>query len=104
MIATSSEDGETFSVLNNGAAVHNLGGVPDTIVIDETMYMYAHKYNGQTVAINIITSTDGLSWEEAGSALEDAESPSILQLPDGTYRMYYVKSMSEEENEELVAE
>ena len=104
VIATSSEDGETFSVLKNGAAVHNLGGVPDTIVIDETMYMYAHKYNGQTVAINIMTSTDGLSWEEAGTALEDAESPSILQLPDGTYRMYYVQSMTEEEYEAFIAE
>ncbi len=104
VIATSSEDGETFSVLNNGAAVHNLGGVPDTLVIDETMYMYAHKYNGQTVAINIMTSTDGLSWEEAGTAVEEAESPSILQLPDGTYRMYYIQSMSEEEYKAFIVE
>jgi hypothetical protein len=103
VIATSSEDGETFSVLNNGAAVHSLGGVPDTIVIDEILYMYAHKYSGTGMVINIMTSTDGLSWEAAGTALEEAESPSIVQLSDGSYRMYYVKSMSEKEYEEMIA-
>ena len=102
VIATSSEDGETFSVLNNGAPVHNLGGVPDTIVIDKTMYMYVHKGNGETTAINIITSTDGLSWEEAGTALEEGEAPSVVQLSDGRYRMYYIQSLSKEEYEELV--
>lgn len=103
MIATSSEDRETFSVLNNGAAVHNLGGVPDTIVMNDAMYMYAHKYSGASIAINIMKSTNGISWEAGGTALEEAESPSILQLSDGTYRMYYVKSMNEEEYKVLVA-
>ncbi len=101
VIATSSEDGKTFSLLNNGAAVHNLGGVPDTIVKDDAMYMYAHKHTGETTTINLMTSTDGLNWEEGGAALEDAEAPSVVQLLDGTYRMYYVKSMNAEEYESL---
>ncbi len=102
VIASSSEDAETFSVLNNGATVHALGGVPDTIVIDDTMYMYAHRSQKETTTIYILKSTDGLSWEEEGIALEDAESPSVVQLEDGSYRMYYVKRLSQEEYAQLV--
>lgn len=106
VIATSSENGEIFSVFNNGAAVHNLGGVPDTIVKNDAMYMYAHKAadlsKGTQVNINIIKSRDGISWEKVGTAIEDGEAPSIVQLPNGSYRMYYVKRVSEEEYAELV--
>ncbi len=104
VIATSSEDGETFSVLSSGAAVHSLGGVPDTIVKDGTLYMYAHKHTQETTTISLMTSTDGLNWEQGGTALQGGEAPSVVQLSDGTYRMYYVKSMSEEEYEAQVTE
>ncbi|MEK6921255.1 MAG: hypothetical protein AABX82_05190, partial [Nanoarchaeota archaeon] len=77
------------------------GGVPDTIVIGDVMYMYGHRHNEKTTAINIMKSTDGIFWEAVGTALQDAESPSVVQLADDTYRMYYVKSLSEWEYEAL---
>lgn len=101
VIGSSSEDGEVFSVLNNGEALHSFGGVPDSIVIDGVQYMYAHRQEGDQTVIKILKSTNGVNWEEVGVALEDAEAPSVVQLPDGSYRMYYVKRVSEEEFEEL---
>lgn len=97
VIAASSDEGETFSVLNNGATVHNHGGVPDTLVMDNALYMYAHRPEQENTAIKILKSTNGLSWEVLGTAVEDGGAPSVVQLSDGTYRMYYVKGMSEEE-------
>lgn len=101
VIGSSSEEGEIFSVLNNGEALHSFGGVPDSIVIEGVQYMYAHKQEGERTVIKILKSIDGMNWEEIGTALEDAEAPSVVQLPDGTYRMYYVVRMSEEEFENI---
>lgn len=101
VIATSSEDGKTFSVLNNGATVHSLGGVPDTIVMDDELYMYAHAYGGSASNINVLKSVDAMSWEKVGTAVEGGEAPSIVQSSDGTYKMYYVKGLTETEYEEL---
>ncbi len=101
VIGSSSEEGEIFSVLNNGETLHSFGGVPDSIVIEGVQYMYAHKQEVGKTVIKILKSTDGVTWEEVVTALDNAEAPSVVQLPDGSYRMYYVVGMSEGEFENI---
>jgi hypothetical protein len=95
-----SDDAITYTELNGGELLHNEGGVPDTIVIDDTLYMYGHKHVGEATSIRVMTSTDGTNWEYQEDVI-DGEAPSILQLPDGSYRIYFVKSVGETEYEEL---
>ncbi|MBI5072181.1 hypothetical protein HZA99_00015 [Candidatus Woesearchaeota archaeon] len=99
-----SKDAVTFSLLNNGNAVETQGGVPDTIVFNGVMNMYAHRDENGVTVIKRFTSTDGIAWQDKGTVLEDGEAPSVVQLPDGTFRMYYVKRLSEEKYKALVAE
>lgn len=99
-----SDDGISFSLLNNGNPVEEQGGVSDTILVNDLMHMYAHRNeNGKTV-IKLLTSRDGSTWQDKGTVLENGEAPSVVQLPDGTYRMYYVKRLSEEEYAKLTDE
>ncbi|MFQ6015984.1 MAG: hypothetical protein ACE5NP_11145 [Anaerolineae bacterium] len=92
-----SSDGLKFTALD-GYAVTD-GGIPDTIAMDGGLRMYYHSPDKRILSA---FSADGLNWQPEGVRLEpgpvgsfDAngvESPSVVRLPDGRYRMYYVTS------------
>jgi hypothetical protein len=97
---TVSQDAVTFNALSNEEPVHYEGGVPDSLVINNKIHMYAHKGTEQGTYIRLLTSTDGKSWA-LGDDIIEGESPSVVQLEDGTYRMYYVKRVNEKQYQEL---
>jgi hypothetical protein len=103
VMGATSQDGVNFIAISNNANLHNEGGVPDTIVVDNTLHMYAHIHQGQDTIIRLLTSTDGINWNYETDVIEDGMAPSVLQLPSGSFRMYYVKSISEEEYEAFIS-
>lgn len=97
VVGSSSSDGEIYTLKNEGGAVQSYGGVSDTLVDGNVLHMYVHAFDGTQTSIYLLESSDGLSWENLGVVLKNGESPSVLKLSDGTYRMYFVRRLTEEE-------
>ncbi|MBI5797398.1 hypothetical protein HZA98_00655 [Candidatus Woesearchaeota archaeon] len=97
MEAATAADGKTFQMLNNGNIINPVGGVGDSIVINDKIYSYVHRSAGTETDIILSTSTDGQHWQDEGVVLRDGEAPSVIKTLDGSYRMYYVKRISPEE-------
>ncbi len=92
-IATSS-DGLNFQ---KQGEVPFTGSVSNTIKIAGGYRMYYHKSSGMPPKASIYSafSSDGLNWQEEGLRLEasaseeSVESPAVVKLSDGTYKMFY---------------
>jgi len=80
-----------------------MGSVSNTIKVAGGYRMYYHKSSGLPPQADIYSafSSDGLDWEEEGLRLEasaseeSVESPAVVRLPDGGYRMFYHSMISD---------
>jgi beta-xylosidase len=70
---------------------------PDVIKVGDTFYMYYRKDSSSGPSINVMSSTDGLNWNERGTVLTKSSSgwdsaeviaPSVI-LYAGKYYLYY---------------
>ena len=100
--AAVSETYTDFEALNNNNYVNSLGGVPDTIVADNVMYQFGNKNRGgSNTDIVVSTSTNGEDWQYFETAVENGGGASIVALPEGGYRLYFVRHFTENEFLEL---
>ena len=74
-----------------------MGSVSNTIKVSNGYRMYYHKSSGMQPKASIYSafSSDGTNWQEEGLRLEastseeSVESPAVVKLPDGDYKMFY---------------
>jgi hypothetical protein len=96
-VVGTSEDGTDFTYV--GTLSPEGYGVAKPIAVEGGFRMYAFK-QGQQTAFYSFFSEDGLTWEqEEGVRWEAPEGyeitdPSVVELPDGTYKMVYKVSVS----------
>ena len=73
-----------------------MGSVSNTIKVPGGYRMYYHK-SGTSFKASIYSafSSDGINWQEEGLRLEasaseeSVESPAVVKLSNGDYKMYY---------------
>jgi hypothetical protein len=100
-VVATSEDGTDFSY--QGPLALEKIGVTKPVAVDGGFRMYGFKQGEQTKFFSYF-STDGLNWEqEAGVRFEapadtDITDPFVIQLPDGTYKMFYTASAKPAKN------
>lgn len=92
-VLTTSADGLEFEKEGEDPLA---GSVSNTIAVPGGYRMYYHKSDTRGGAsVYSRFSEDGQNWEEEGLRLSptneegSVESPAVVQLPDGSYRMFY---------------
>lgn len=92
LLSATSTDGKNFTL--DGITVSRAGAISDTIAVDGGYRTYISSRG-----IMSQFTKDFSSWKEEGTCIsQNAADPSVIQLPDGTYKMFYKQVTQAKEN------